>query len=84
MDCVGRLGREKAVGTMSRRVAEAKCSVSEITPGFWEQYHLQKQHVPPRQTGEVIAVRSTKVERPGETQGWHRTGRDWLLSCKIS
>ena len=28
--------------------------------GFLEQYHLQKQPVPPRQTGEVIAVRSTK------------------------
>jgi IS1 family transposase len=37
-----------------------KCFVSEITPGILERYHLQKQHVPPRQTGEAIAVRSTK------------------------
>ena len=28
--------------------------------GFLEHYHLQKHHVPPRQTGEAIAVRSTK------------------------
>jgi hypothetical protein len=67
-----------------RRVAEAKCFVAEITPGFSEQYCLQKQYVPPRQTGEAIAVRRTKVENPGETQGWHRTGRDGLLSCKSS
>ena len=39
---------------------QSKCFVSEITPGILEQYHLQKQHVPPRQTGEAIAVRSTK------------------------
>jgi hypothetical protein len=39
-----------------------KCSVSEITSGFWEPYRLQKQPVPPRQTGEAIAVRSTKGE----------------------
>jgi hypothetical protein len=28
------------------------CFVSAITPGCSEQYHLHKQHVPPRQTGE--------------------------------
>jgi hypothetical protein len=38
----------------------AKCSVSEITSGFWKPYRLQKQLIPPRQTGEAIAVRSTK------------------------
>jgi hypothetical protein len=37
----------------------SKCCVSEIMPGFVEQYHLSKQHVLPRQTGEAIAVRST-------------------------
>jgi hypothetical protein len=26
---------------------------------FFEQYRLQKQQVPPRQTGEAMAVRST-------------------------
>ena len=39
-----------------------KCSVSEMMSGFLAQYHLQKHHVPRRETGEVIAVRSTKVE----------------------
>jgi hypothetical protein len=28
--------------------------------GFSEQYRLQKQYVPPRQTGAAIPVRSTK------------------------
>jgi hypothetical protein len=34
--------------------------------GFLEQYRLQKQPVPPRHTGEAIAVRSTK---PGSLPG---------------
>jgi hypothetical protein len=38
-----------------------KCFVSEITPGFLEQYRLQKQQVQPRQTGEAMAVRSPKL-----------------------
>jgi hypothetical protein len=37
-----------------------KCFVSEIMPGFLEQYRPHKQYVLPRQTGEVIAVRSPK------------------------
>src|SRR5215510_9345638 len=41
-----------------------KCFVSEITPGFLERYRVQKQQVPPRQTGETIAVHSTKEEQP--------------------
>ena len=38
----------------------SKCFVAEIMSGFSGQYHLQKHHVPPRQTGEAMAVRSPK------------------------
>jgi hypothetical protein len=44
------------------REGKAKCFVSEITPGLAEQYCLSKQHVPPRQTGAAIAVRSTGAQ----------------------
>ena len=47
------------VGLTNQPVRRTSCFVSAITPGFPEQYRLQKQHVPPRQTGEAIAVRST-------------------------
>ena len=39
----------------------AKCFAPDITPQCSEQYHMQKQRVPPRQTGEASAVRSTKA-----------------------
>jgi hypothetical protein len=48
-------------------VRSTKCFVAEITPGFLEQYHLQKQYVPARQTGEAMAVRSTQ-----DATGAHR------------
>jgi hypothetical protein len=47
-------------GGMAETSVISKRFVSEIMPGLAVQYCLEKQRVPPRQTGAVIAVRSTK------------------------